>query len=207
MNISYAIPVKDELNEIMGLIDWLLEHKRPQDDIIILFDSKNGSEGVEAFLRAKSINQEFLWVAREFNNNFADHKNYLNSLCKGDYIFQIDADEVPSLELLSNLPTILEQNSNVDLFLVPRVNKVEGITPQHINKWGWQQNEKGWINWPDFQSRIYRNSPEIKWTNRVHERIEGYKEYVILPTDPDYALFHVKKIDRQEKQNEYYNTI
>lgn len=206
MRISYAIPVCNELHEIQHLISHLCDFKRPEDEIVVLYDSNNGHEHVEEYLR-EHANSEYRWYERPFANNFAEHKNALNSYCKGDYIFQIDADEYPDENLIELLPDILKANEHVDLFWVSRVNIVKGITRQHIEKWRWQQNEKGWINWPDQQSRIYRNRSSVKWTNHVHERIIGYNEYTSLPTEAEYALWHIKNIDRQEQQNSYYATL
>lgn len=207
MKISYAITVCNEFVEIQKLIPFLLKHKRSKDEIVVLYDSKNGSKSVEDFLRAKSINGEFIWTPGEFNRHFADWKNKLNSLCSGDYIFQIDADEIPHLSLIKNLPIVLEHNSSVELYAIPRVNTVEGLTQEHITKWRWNLNEKEWVNWPDFQTRIYKRSPEIKWQNRVHEVVKGYKQFTYLPMEEEWALYHPKDIKRQEKQNDYYNTL
>ena len=128
-------------------------------------------------------------------------------MCSGDYIFQIDADEYPHEYLIESLPEILETNSKVEVYVVPRVNTVEGLTPEHITKWEWYVNENGWVNWPDYQWRIYKNSPDIKWENKVHEVIEGYKTMAQLPAHEDLSLYHPKTIERQEKQNNYYNTL
>jgi len=128
-------------------------------------------------------------------------------MCSGDYIFQIDADEYPHSYFIENLPAILEHNSAVELYVVPRVNTVEGLTQEHIQRWDWNINENNWVNWPDYQTRIYRNNPKIKWINKVHERLDGHKEFAYLPMDEEYALYHPKTIDRQEKQNNNYNTL
>jgi hypothetical protein len=50
MKISFAITVCNELDEIKRLVPFLLEHKRQQDEIVILFDEKNGSKEVLDFL-------------------------------------------------------------------------------------------------------------------------------------------------------------
>ena len=147
MKISYAITVCNEAIEIQRLVTFLLLNKRTEDDIVVLFDSTNGSKAVQDFLRAKSVNAEFSWHAGEFNNHFADWKNKLTSLCSGDYIFQIDADEIPNGSLIAYLPEILIQNPDNDVYLVPRVNTVEGLTDEHITKWGWRVNELGWVNY------------------------------------------------------------
>jgi len=207
MKISYAITVCNEFIEIQKLISFLLKHKRYEDEIIVLYDINNGHEGIEQFLRAKSVNGEFTWVPGEFKEHFADWKNKLTSYCSGDYIFQIDADETPDKSLIDNLPLILEANPDNEVYLVPRINTVEGLTQEHINKWRWNVNEKGWVNWPDYQWRIWKNKPEIKWVNKVHEKLEGFKTYAPLPAEEGVALYHPKDIVRQEKQNNYYNTL
>jgi hypothetical protein len=207
MKISYAITVCNEFLEIQRLVNFLLKHKRIQDTIVILYDEANGDPEIEAFLRSHSLNKEFVWHKGKFEKHFADWKNKLTSLCKGDYIFQIDADEIPSEDLIQNLPEILELNPEMDIFLVPRVNTVEGLTPEHIAKWGWNVTDTGWVNWPDFQWRIWKNVPEIKWINKVHERLDGFKTYTALPDVEYFALYHPKTIDKQEKQNSYYDTL
>ena len=207
MKISYAITVCNEFVEIQKLINFLLKHKRNEDEIIVLYDFKNGDEGVEDFLRSHSVNGEFSWYPGEFKNHFADWKNYLTLLCNGDYIFQIDADEIPHEILIEQLPTILEKNPNNEVYLVPRANTVEGLTNEHIKKWGWRVDEKNWINFPDFQWRIWKNLPEIRWKNKVHEVLEGFKTYAALPANEKLCLYHPKDIKRQEKQNAYYDTL
>lgn len=207
MKISYAITVCNEFVEIQKLVSFLLEYKRIEDEIVILFDVTNGDEAIEEYLRAKSVNSEFNWIKSNFKGHFADWKNYLTTLCSGDYIFQIDADEMPHKELLKSLPSLLEMNKDVDVMLVPRVNTVKGLTQDHIAKWRWSVNEAGWVNWPDYQWRIYKNSDKIKWINKVHEKLEGFETYATLPMVEEHALYHPKDIKRQEKQNNYYDTL
>ena len=207
MNISYAITVCNEFVEIQRLVHHLLKNKRAQDDIVILYDYKNGNPDIETFLRSHSVNGELMWHKGEFEGHFADWKNKLNKLCTGDYIFQIDADEIPCTPILEVLPLLLEQNPDVEVYLVPRVNTVEGLTDRHIKAWRWNVNSEGWVNWPDYQWRIYKNVPNIEWKNRVHEVLDGFHQYAHLPMEEDYSLYHPKTIKKQEKQNNYYNTL
>ena len=208
ISISYAVTVCNEFIEIQKLVNFLRENKRPNDEVAILFDQKNGSEEVANWLtkQNKYPNVQF-WRGLDFEGHFADWKNKLSEYCNGDYIFQIDADEIPNQTLIENLPTILEGNPDNEVFLVPRVNTVKGIMPEHLKKWNWTLNENGWVNWPDYQWRIWKNKPEIKWVNKVHERLEGFKTYAPLPAQEELALYHPKQIDRQEKQNKYYETL
>ena len=206
MKISYAVTVCNEFDEIQKLILFLLENKRVEDEIVILYDINNGHEGIEQFLKEKSTNKEISWLPGKFNGHFADWKNKLTSLCTGDYIYQIDADEMVNEYVLRLLPQVLEQN-DVDVLMVCRINTVKGLTQEHIDKWGWRVNNQGWINFPDPQFRIYKNNKKIKWKNKVHEVLEGYKTISNLPTEEEWCLLHEKTIKRQEQQNAYYNTL
>ena len=206
MKISYAVTVCNEFTEIQKLIPYLLDNIRPDDEIVVLYDSKNGDEKVEEYLRAKSVNPTYSWHSGEFDGHFADWKNKLTDLCNGDYIFQIDADEIPNKELIDNLPQILEMNS-VDVILVPRVNLVDGLTDEYIKKWNWNVDDKGRVNWPDPQWRVYKKSESIRWINKVHEKLEGYDTISNLPWVEELSLFHHKDIDKQIKQNDYYDTL
>jgi hypothetical protein len=209
MKISYAITVCNEFSEISRLLPLLLNSKREQDEIVVLYDTKNGTVDVEEYLRSMSIAhlQGFVWVGKPFDNHFADWKNTLTRLCTGDYIFNIDADEYPHEYLISNIHNLLEQNPSVDMFIVPRINTVEGITQDHIKQWGWNVDNKGWVNFPDYQSRVYRRNGEIMWANKVHERVINTRSYAYLPDKEHWCLYHPKTIERQEKQNNYYNTL
>jgi hypothetical protein len=207
MKISYAITVCNEFVEIQRLIAFLLEHKRLQDSITVLYDEANGDPEIESFLRSHSVNGEFAWHSGKFEGNFAEWKNKLTGLCTGDYIFQIDADEIPCTPIMEALPGILSANDGIDMIWVPRVNTVEGMDQDHMQQWGWNVNSEGWINWPDWQGRIYKNHPSIKWENRVHEKLTGIQTVAQLPMEEDYSLYHPKTIERQIRQNNYYDTL
>ena len=207
MKISYAITVCNEFVEIQRLLTILLDRKQPQDEIVVLWDSNNGDPSVETYLRKMNAETtKFLWYPYEFDGHFADLKNELTKHCSGDYIFQIDADEYPHETLMDNIHAILESN-DVDVILVPRVNTVDGLTQEHIQKWGWNVNQQGWVNFPDPQWRIYKNSDSIRWENKVHEKLVGYETISNLPWAEELSLYHPKDIERQEKQNEYYDTL
>jgi len=212
MGISYAITVCNELEEIKKLLTFLLNKIKPEDEIIILYDEENGDDKIWQYLNLISVNdnnfEKGVHVYKsKFYGHFANWKNYLNLLCSKEYIFNIDADEMPSELLIENIHDILELNPEVDVINVNRVNIVEGITNEHLKKWGWNMNELGHINWPDKQKRIYRNMPEIIWEGKVHETLIGFNKISDLPNDFRLSLEHIKTIDRQERQNNFYNTL
>jgi glycosyltransferase involved in cell wall biosynthesis len=201
--ISYAITAYNEHDELMRLLTQLEAHINSDDEIIVQLDTSATTE-------VRAVLEKFQSIAvTEFplNKDFATFKNNIKKFCKKDYIVFIDADEVPNEYLISNLPSLLEQNPTVDMFLVPRINTVEGLTQDHIAKWGWRVDERGRVNFPDYQSRIMKNIPEIKWTGKVHERLIGTSTYAYLPAEDHWCLLHHKQIERQEKQNKLYDTI
>lgn len=201
--ISIAITVCNEHQELETLLDYLQERAlSPRYEIVVQIDQDNHTEEVIGIILDRGIKHWFY----PLNKDFASYKNELSKHCSGEYIFQVDADEIPTVELLDMLPSILESNPEVDVYLVPRINTVSGITEEHILKWGWRyENER--VNFPDYQWRIYRNSKSIKWKNKVHERLDGYKMFATLPPKDEYCLLHPKTIEKQEIQNQFYNTI
>ena len=208
MKISYAVTVCNELVEIQRLLPYLIKNKRKEDEIVIFYDSNNGTKAVDEYLRSLSSDTfaPFRFIHYHFDGHFANMKNALTESCLGDYIFQIDADEMPDWYLLHYLPTLLEAN-DVQVLRVPRVNTVKDLTQEHIQKWGWTVDNHGRINWPDLQWRIYANNGKIKWKNKVHEVLEGYLTHAILPLEAEFSLYHHKDIARQEKQNELYSKL
>jgi glycosyltransferase involved in cell wall biosynthesis len=206
--ISYTITVCNEEIELDLLLNYLIDNITDDDEIIIQSDSEKVTDGVEEVVenyidKFKSIT----YLKFPLNNDFSQFKNNLKKYCSKKWIFNIDADEVPSSFLLENIHEVLNSNPDVDLFLVPRWNTVDGITDEHISKWKWKLDELDRINWPDYQTRIYRNDDKIIWKNKVHERIDGFKTYTMLPEEKEWSLFHAKTIQKQEKQNNFYTTI
>ena len=200
VTISYAITACNEHVELDKLLKQLTERIRPEDQIVVQMD-------ITATDEVKAVVDKYFFMSyfHPLNKDFATFKNNLKGLCTKDYIFQIDADEYLSEELLVYLPAILEDNSSVEMFSIPRINTVEGLTQEHIKQWGWRIDERGWVNYPDYQNRILRNKPEIYWVNKVHEKIIGAMITTEIP--PGLDLIHPKTIEKQEKQNNYYNTI
>jgi glycosyltransferase involved in cell wall biosynthesis len=201
--ISYAILACVESVELQKLLPFLKENKNKEDEIVILLDDSCYTAGVEELAGKYADTRGH----KSLNNDFAGQKNKLIEMCEGDYIFNIDADEMPHKNLMENLHTLLEQNPDTEVFYVPRVNTVEGLTDSHIHEWRWRLNDKGWVNWPDPQMRIHKNIPTIRWKNPVHEILSGHKTFVNLPHEEQWSIYHHKDIKRQEKQNEFYSTI
>jgi len=204
INLSIAITVHNEGEMLQQCINSF-KHQRIDGDEVIILDDFSDDMDTRKILDRNEVGARV--IQNKFMGNFADHKNFLNGLCKNPWILQLDADEETPEGFLSILRDVIETNEGVDAFRIARINTVEGITANHIHKWQWRINDEGWINWPDYQTRLYRNDSNIKWVCKVHEQLVGTKAYSILPMDPQLALIHRKTIDRQEKQNELYDRI
>ena len=207
MKLSYAITACNEVEETIRLVNQLLNYKGENSEIVVLLDTPKAPVELIEYLELQANEDYITLIESEFNNDFAQWKNFLNSNCKGEWIFQLDADEYLEPDLIVNLEDILENNTDKDLIVVPRINTVEGLTEAHIQKWGWRVDERGYVNFPDVQTRIYKNSEKIGWVNKVHERIVGFESYTAFPSDEVYCIRHPKTIERQERQNNYYDTL
>ena len=205
MKISYGITVHNESEELNKLLEILVHKTQAEDEIVIVQDGDDKkveeviSSWMNQYLDAKGI----YWYTRKLDGNFADQKNYVIEQCEGDYIFHIDADEYPHEILLEQLPQILEIN-DVDLVWIPRVNTVDGFTQDDVQRWGWRVTENGWVNYPDYQARVFRNDEKIRWTRPLHEYITGCKTYSHLPPQEELSLYHPKTKEKQEEQNKFY---
>ena len=205
MKISYAIPVHNEHEELDRLLGHLLKHKKENDEILVQCDEGNTTGNVYKVL--DKYKGQIHVIEFPLNRDFASFKNNLKNHCTGDWIFQIDADEVPDEYLIDTLPSILKNNPNTEVFWVPRINTVQGITREHIRKWGWNMDNNDRINFPDYQCRILQNTPTIQWVSKVHEVLYGHKSQTQLPSNDEFCLIHPKSIERQESQNKLYSTI
>jgi len=203
MKISFGITVYNEHEELNKLLDILVNKIDDEDEIVICVDGNDND--VKGVVDKYSIDSRVVDYKRKLDGNFAEHKNSVIEKSTGDYIFHIDADEYPHETLLLQLKPILEVNKNVDLIWIPRVNTIEGMEKHHIRKWGWRVSDKGWVNYPDYQARFFRNDKSIRWTRPLHELITGCKTYAHLPPHEELSLYHPKTIDKQEQQNLFYN--
>ena len=207
MKVSYGITVYNEEDELNRLLNILIHKTDVEDEIVVCVDGDDDGvrfvldSWVQEFAHAKTIKV----YQRKLDNDFSAQKNSVIENSTGDYIFHIDADEYPNDILLSQLKEILEMNDGIDLIWIPRVNTINGLRMEHIQRWGWKVDKQGWVNYPDYQPRLFRNDKNIRWVRPLHEFIDGCKTYSHLPPQEELSLYHPKTIEKQEKQNKFYN--
>jgi hypothetical protein len=223
MKLSYLITVSNETDTLTNLLFRLSDvvTSNNKDEIVYLIDedtqnnevTKKLIDGVCCFDNVFQYGDttRIRQYLHPLANNYSEHKNWGAKQCTGDFIFQIDGDELPTETLLLNLKDIIESNPGIEAFWVSRINDFRGVTPEHAKQWGWRLTEsptykRPLVNWPDPQCRVFMNKPDrIKWVGRLHERIEGHENFVYLPIDEELALYHDKTIEKQVETNIRYN--
>ena len=206
MKLSYGITVHNEAEELKKLLNVLIDNIDSEDEIVVCVDGEDDAVRFELDVFTQKYHQQNLIKVyqRKLGKDFSAQKNSVIENSSGDYIFHIDADEYPNEILLQQLKPILEMNDGVDLIWVPRVNTVKGFTDEDVQRWGWRINENGWVNYPDYLSRIFRNDKKIRWERPLHEIITGCKTYAHLPPQEELSLYHPKTKEKQEEQNKFY---
>jgi glycosyltransferase involved in cell wall biosynthesis len=207
MDVSFAILAHNEGKDLENLLNQIISSELDYECEVVIVDDYSTDEYTRQIIDEFGKLDNIHVFQRELNKDFASQKNYANSKCEGKYIFSVDADEYFPTDLIENIYILMELNPKVDLIRIPRINLVGGLTKEHIKKWNWHVNSMGWINFPDFQSRLYKNSADIKWKNKVHEIVDGAKVISTLPTEQEWCLVHNKHINKQEQQNEFYEGI
>ncbi|MFC4165279.1 glycosyltransferase [Epilithonimonas zeae] len=205
-SVTYGITVNNEAKEVKKLLDILIPLIDENDEIIVLQDVTKENADVTKTL--DSYGGKIIRITSKLDGDFSTFKNNLISHATKQYLFQIDADEYPQKKLIKNLKFFLWKNFNYDCFVVPRINIVKGITESDIKNWNWNLNEKDYINFPDYQNRIFKLGKDIRWQNKIHEVLVNFKKVKKMPSNTeDYCLVHIKNIDRQRNQNAFYDTL
>jgi len=231
ITISYCIPVCNEHDELDSLLTQLNQFVDDSDEIVIQFDQGNTTDEVKQVVKVfeTACSCELKIIEYALNKDFASFKNNLKKNCTKQYVFQIDADELLGDGLLMHIKLLLSENTDTDLFWLPRINIVKGLTPEYAISQRWnvtnnlqfpiaKEYDYHVVNFPDLQARLMKNKPEICWENAVHEVIKNHKSSARLfnyehdqDIDPkatqDWCIIHIKALERQRRQNEFYQTI
>lgn len=118
----------------------------------------------------------------------------------------IDADEIPQEILIRNIKRVISE-THADIIYVPRMNIIPGYTYDWLEKHQFHINEVGFINWPDYQGRVFMNNGIIRWKNTLHEKLDGGIATIVLQPLVEMGLWHIKSIKKQTTQGDFYNNI
>jgi glycosyltransferase involved in cell wall biosynthesis len=203
MFLSYLVTCHNETSSLDKLLSKLVQNRKDNHEIVLLDDYSDNPETLDIIQKYK---EQTSFHQHRLDRNYGAHKNYGIEQCKGNWIFQLDGDEYPTDLLLENIDAVLESNNNNEVLWLPRLNYFAGVTELDVKTWGWNYQD-GMINYPDYQSRIYRNLSHIRYQRRLHEKVEGFKTYTFVPPQKDYAIVHEKTIEKQRQTNLNYNKM
>jgi hypothetical protein len=199
MKFTYTIQVCNESRELFSLLNFLIKVKDDEDNINVVVDSLHKTDKV--LLVLDHFKDKVSVYHRPFDN-FHDNATYHGTVATGDYIFGLDADEMPQEDLIKGIKKILTEN-DIDIVWIPRINIHPGLTKEFLEKYKFPVNENNWINWPDYQGRIYKRNDKIRWTNEMHTKLVGGERNAKLPADPRIALWHIKSVEKQDTRWEH----
>lgn len=235
MNISYLIAVHNEHLELKRLLDQLFQYLSPEDEIIIQGDQGKVTDEVVSVIRPRLKDNRVKYIEFPLNKDFSKFKNNLLKQATKEYSFLIDADELLHPNLISNVKLLLEANPDIEMFILPRFNVVNGLTFDYAKSQNWRVNElfidnetveflnlesnlaTNVVNFNDPQERLFKTNENLRFEGKVHERIKGYQTYSILRTptsdglnpfiDLSWCILHIKDFERQKNQNNFYKKI
>jgi hypothetical protein len=195
MKLSYTVQVCNESRELYSLLNFLIKVIDKEDEILVIVDSLHVTDKVKLVL--KHFEEKIIVYERPFDT-FYLNTTFTLSKCTGDYVFILDADEMPQELLIKELKKVLSEN-NVDILYWPRINIHPGVTQEFLTKNKFKINQCGWINWPDHQGRILKK--DIQMTNELHTKpITTNKIIGSLGENPQCAVWHIKSIEKQESR-------
>ena len=125
MFLSYLITSHNEEDSLEKLLSKLLKYKKDNHEIVLLDDYSENNKTISILNNYKD---KINFNQKKLDRDYGAHKNYGISLCKGKWIFQIDADECPTDILLENINEILESNDSNEAIWLPRLNYFHGVT-------------------------------------------------------------------------------
>jgi len=196
MKITYSIQVCNESRELYSLLNFLIKVIDGEDNIHVVVDSLHKTDKVDKVI--EHFKDKITVFERPFDN-FHENATYHTTVSTGDYTFLIDADEMPQEMLIKNIRNVIDEEKS-EIIWVPRINIHPGITQEFLHSCQFKMNEVGWINWPDYQSRIYKKCENVKWSNQMHIKLEGSDKVTYLKPMPSLALWHIKSIEKQESR-------
>ncbi len=164
--------------------------RSPHFDEVIVLDGGSTDDTVVR-LRSNQIRVQ----DRLFENDFAAQRNAVETFAHSDWVFHMDADEIPSLGLLSGLRSLVNghDEAGFDCVGIPRLNFIGGVLQPGPGHRGL-----------DFQYRLKRKG--LPWVGRVHEEVHG-RTSVELQLVQGHFLIHDKAQERHAARNELYDAI
>ncbi len=205
---SFAVLTHNESKDYLEkCISCILASMQNDEELVIVDDFSTNADTIEYLDKLNTYNDKIHIFQHSLNKDFAQQKNFMNSMCKNEWIFNLDADEYMSVDTINWYRQLIVANPTLQALCLPRKNIVTDITDDYIKSQSWHitYNAVGekLINFPDYQCRIYKKC--AVWHNAVHETIDLPK--AAIRPDERLAIIHIKSFDRQVAQNNFYEIL
>jgi len=170
-------------NEEERILDCLTSIKYVTDEIVVVDSfSSDGTEAICKEFGVKFIRHKF--------EGYIEQRQYVISHATNDYVLVLDADEILSTDLVTEINTI-RNNWKYDAYLFSRLTNYEGKWIRHC----------GW--YPDKKARLFdRNKITVKGNN-PHDEItvkDGFKTKWIKKDILHYSFYsigdHISKTNK-----------
>jgi glycosyltransferase involved in cell wall biosynthesis len=201
--ITFLITACNEIRELQENLKFVNIFKEKGDEVLVLLDEDKAD--IEIIKAAEQKSDRVIF--KKLNKDFSSFKNFGIEQAKYDYILHLDADEIINAATITVIKNSIRQNKLISGIHVPRINIVNGASESDLNSFNFSFNEKGWINWPDYQPRFINRASGIYFVNAVHETFCDHSKTVFLEPVPYLAILHIKDIKKQKEQNKFYETI
>jgi len=196
MKLTYTIQVCNESRELYSLLNFLTKVIDDEDELNVVADSNRITERIELVL--EHFKERINVFKRPFDD-FCKNSQFHADNANGEYIVGLDADEMPQEMLIKNLKKIIE-DTKAEIIAIPRINIDPGYTEEFLKRCNYSINQFGWINWPDYQMRVYKKCDHIRWTDEMHTKLTGSDKVIALKDEPRLALWHIKSIEKEENR-------
>lgn len=188
MKLSCLILTKNNGNTLR----YAMESVKSYVDEIVLLDSGSDDETIEI---AKEFDAKIYY--HEFNGNFGEQRNYGMSLCHGDWIFMLDADELVGVNFHRVLKYLKKPYRSIALprsqvFDIHKEKQI--ITPTHYYDW---------------QTRLVRNDGKAFYAGvSIHETIQNAKRRLhCCEANIIHLNYLINDYEMRKKKVDYYNSI
>jgi glycosyltransferase involved in cell wall biosynthesis len=175
-SISVCLIVKDEER----FLDNCLKSVKDIAGEIIIVDTGSKDRTVEI---AKKYTDKIYF--HPWKDNYSEARNHYLDYAKGDWIFQIDADE----ELVKeDIPILLNavKNPSIDVIMLQIIS--------HLGR-GKSESRHS-------LERLFRNNGLIHYEGRIHERLIGFKRPRIYPLRLMHYGYDLNDEDLSEKKHD-----
>ena len=158
--ISTLTICMDEAGYILSMLRWLKQYVEPDEYVVVDGGSKDNTiELIEKFRSYENVKLRL--IKNDMPESFSSQRNLALNLCTSEWVLHIDADEVYSKSMSSQIKLIKEGiPDDADLF-----GMVYPTAHLALDEFTMLANTGS-----DPHLRLFRNIPDVRYYGAVHEQ-------------------------------------